>query len=243
MTTDIVAQIKTHLSNPPLDEDGEPYAMKLLPPLDATAVTALESRYNCMLTDDVKTLLAFCGGFENGAIENVDFQGEDAKWILPSLNGRLICIAPDGYGNFWCYWKTAVNAHLGPIYYYQHEGPMLFYQSPTLIDFVTEYLKFMTPPYLSLIDDVHEFRLKPLKDINCDCLTSAQAAASANPLLQEFAASASKDCLFYDFTAAITGDGVDLKSYDVAAVHPVQAILALSPRQGLLQRFFSKRTK
>ncbi len=243
MTTDIVAQIKTHLSNPPLDEDGEPYAMKLLPPLDAASMATLAARSKSTLSDDVKKLLAFCGGFENGALENVDFQGEDAKWILPSLNGHLICIAPDGYGNFWCYWKTAVNAHLGPIYYYQHEGPMLFYQSPTLIDFVAEYLKFMTPPYQSLIDDVHEFRLKPLKEINRDCLTSVQAAVASNPMLREFAAAAPKDCVFYDFTTAKVGDGVDLKSYEIAAIHPVLPILALSPRQGLLQRLFSKRGK
>lgn len=32
MTIDIVERIKTHLSNPRLDENGEPYGMKLLPP-------------------------------------------------------------------------------------------------------------------------------------------------------------------------------------------------------------------
>ena len=225
------------MANPCPGEDGEDLGTKLLPALSLPEILKLQEVYGCEFTEDVKELLAFCGGLEEGPMEIIDFKGEEVDYGLLSLKGHFRSIAPDGFGNFWFYWKSHVSPDLGPIFYYQHEGPMLFYQADSIGDFVRECIRFMTPPYASLIDDVHEFRLRPIRSLNDDL--RPRAAVEGSNELEDFLRSLPADALIYDFRTSKVGDGVDLAKLEVIGLHPKLPVLALRKRPGLIRRLFS----
>lgn len=235
----IVDKIKAHLSYERLNEDDEPFGTTLLPGLSAAEIAHVEELIKCRVSDEVRELLNYCGGFHEGPMEIVKFTGSDVDGVHPKLNERLRQLSPDGFGNFWCFWSTSVTAGLGPIYYYQHEGPMLFYQSASLIDFVEEYLRFMTPPYASLIDDVHEFRIKPIKELDRDLKSHAVAVSAGDEVLRSLAVSLPADLLFYDFRAAKIGDGIDFKGLEIVDIHLVDPILVVKRTRGWLEKIIS----
>jgi hypothetical protein len=231
----IVDELRAWLAAPSLDEDGEPYDLQLMPGMSAERIAGIERHYGCTFDPEVRELLAYCAGFEGGAMELVEFHGEPMDDLLPAMKGRFRSISPDGYGNVWFHWDSWVNARLGPVFYYMHEGPMLLYQCEGITDFVAEYLRFMRPPYDSLIDDVHEFRLRPIRALNDDLKTRDALIADA-PELGEFAAGLPEDVSFRDFRNAKPGEGVDLAKLDVIALHPVFPVLAVRRRKTLAGR-------
>ena len=234
----IVDEIRAYMAAPSPDEDGEDRGTRLLPPLSTDEIAAMERSFGCTFTPEVKALLAFCGGFEEGPMEIIEFKGELADDLLPALNGRFHCIAPDGYGNVWFLWAPCVGERLGPVYYYQHEGPMLMFQCDGIEAFTSECLRFMRPPYDSLIDDVHEFRLRNMGTFNDD-LKTRDAMRDAKPDLADFVAGFDEDVSFYDFRGAKPGDGVDLANLDVVALHPDLPVLAVRKRKTLAGRIAS----
>ncbi|QIF03549.1 SMI1/KNR4 family protein [Roseimicrobium sp. ORNL1] len=231
----IVQRIQAHLANPPLSEDGEPWDTKLLPPFNAQEIASIERELGYALPEETRSLLEFCRGFDGGALETFELWGPEADYLYPViLRGRFRALAQDGYGNFWFYWNRAGTVDLGPIYYYQHEGPMLFVQCSSILEFVDEWLRFMRPPYQSLIDDVHEFRIKPIQELNKDLVSRETALASGDEVLRELAEPLEAGAMIYDFRNRKLGDGVDLKQLDVLAMHPKWPILAVRPRATLL---------
>lgn len=230
----IVDCIQAYMDHPHPDEDGEDRGTKLLPPLTPGEIADYEKELGCTFTPAMRELLGYCGGFEEGPMEIIGFRGKAADYLLGPFRGRFRQIAPDGFGNFWFHWLPAVNGELGPVYYYQHEGPMLFFQSARLEDFVSECLRFMTPPYASLIDDVHEFRIKPINELNRDLREPGVVKGSEDPEIRDFLAGLPADALVQDFREARVGDGIDLAKLDVIALHPTLPLLAVKPRKGLL---------
>lgn len=235
----LIERISAHVRNPPSNEDGEPFVTKPLPGLSAEDTAAFERSIGCKLSPETRELLSYCGGFDGGAMECVNFKGTEAPYVPKPLAGRILEISPDGYGNFWFYWAPGITPDLGPIYYYDHEGPVLVYQTGRLIHFVDEYLKFMTPPYASLIDDIHEYRLKPHKNLNLDLISKAAAVSGADKELATFAQSLPEDAQVYDFRSAKPGDGVDLRNLNVVAAHPSLPIIGLQRPSGWIRRLFS----
>lgn len=231
--------ISEYLSSPCPDEDGEERGTRLLPPLSATEISELEKAYGCIFTEDVRELLTYCGGLEHGPMERIEFGGSETDYLMPSLRGRFRSIAPDGFGNFWFYWTTHVGPGLGPVFYYQHEGPMIFHQSAGIGEFVHECIRLMTPPYVSLIDDVHEFRLRPIPTLIDDLISRDTALAGADHELVDFVRHLPSDALVFDFRSSKVGDGVDLARLQVIALHPKLPVLAVRRRVGLLGRLAS----
>ena len=230
------------MANPPLDEDGEPTETKLLPALTPNEIAKIESSIGSPLDPETKELLSFCGGLEEGPMEVINFNGEQLEEVGISYHdGRMRAISPDGFGNFWFYWTPQLSNKLGPVYYFQHEGPMIFYQSPTLIHFVNECLRFMNPPYESLIDDVHEFRIKPIKELNLDLREKNHDFVMNDSILEEFSSSLPADALIYDFRSAQIGDGIDLKNLEVISFHSALPIFAVRKKPTLFQRLFGKK--
>ncbi len=228
--------IAHYLESPCLNEDGEDNGTKLLPPLSDAELDELQKLYGCTFSTDVEELLRYCGGLEEGPMEFIEFKGSDADFVPPTLRGRFRTIALDGFGNFWFYWTTHVGPELGPIFYYQHEGPMLFYQADGIADFVRECIRFMTPPYASLIDDVHEFRIRPLRTLNDDLLNREAVNAQADQRLIDFAEPLPDDTLIYDFQNSKVGDGIDLAKFDVVALHSTLPILGLRRRKSFWEK-------
>lgn len=205
----------------------------MLPAIPASRITALEQELGQPVSAEIKELLEYCGGIEGGALEGMTFIGKRARYAYPpSMKQRFLEFAMDGFGNFWFYWQPIASNGLGPIFYYQHEGPMLFYQSANLVDFIDEWMRFTTPPYKSLIDDVHEFRIKPIKELNLDLLDRSIVMSGGDEVLKEFICAREDDVLVYDFRRAEIGDGVDLRKLDLIAVHERYPILAVRRRDG-----------
>jgi hypothetical protein len=233
VTARLAERVKQFLSNPPADEEGEPHEIALLPPTPASRIAALEQELGQPVSTEIKELLEYCGGIQGGALEGMTFMGKRARYVYPpSMKERFLELAMDGFGNFWFYWQPIASDELGPVYYYQHEGPMFFYQSASLVDFIEEWMRFMTPPYKSLIDDVHEFRIKPIKELNSDLLERSSVMSGSDEVLKEFICSLDGDVLIYDFRRAKIGDGVDLRKLDLIAVHQRYPILAVRRRGG-----------
>ncbi|RBP44366.1 SMI1/KNR4 family protein SUKH-1 [Roseimicrobium gellanilyticum] len=243
----IVQRIQEHLANPPSTEDGESWDTKPSPPFSADEIAAMERKLGHSLPAETRALLEYCSGFDGGTLECFDFWGRDETFAYPkSLRERFRCIAVDGAGNFWFYWKGAGSGDLGPVFYYQHEGPMYFYQCDSLVQFVDEWLREMTPPYKSLINDVYEFRIRPIKELNNDLLTREAAMAGGDEVLRAFAEPLEQDVMIYDFRSAKPGDGVDLRYLDFIAAHPKWPILAGRGRSTFLRklkRFFFGRAQ
>lgn len=116
-----------------------------------------------------------------------------------------------------------------------HEGPIILYQSPTILDFVEECLRFMTPPFESLVDDVHEFRLKPIKNLHHD-LVSHQDALCGDDALGTFATDFDEETCFFDFRSAKPGDGFDLAKVNVIARSDAHPIFALRRRKSVFEK-------
>jgi hypothetical protein len=241
----IVQRIQEHLANPPLTEDGESWETKPSPPFSADEIAAMEGGLGYPLPPETRALLEFCSGFDEGALECFDFRGWADTYAYPKcLRERFQRIAIDGAGNFWFYWKGAGTGDLGPVFYYHHEGPMIFYQCDSLVQFVDEWMRYMTPPYEGLIHEVYEFRIKKRKEINSDLLTREAVMASGDAVLREFAELLEQDAMVYDFRNAKPGDGVDLRYLDFIAAHPKWPILAVRGRATFLRKlkrfFFGK---
>lgn len=227
--------LRAYLASPSPDEDGEDRGTRALSPLSEAEIEAVAQRCGGALAPELRMLLAYSAGLEGGPMELVEFAGSEERLYFPPLEDRTYQIAPDGFGNAWCHWATWINDRLGPVLYYQHEGPMLLYQCDDMATFVHEYLRFMRPPYESLIDDLHEFRLRPVRSLN-DGLMSRESILAAAPDLADFVAGVEGDAQFRDLRGAKPGDGIDFAGYDVIAVHPVFPAFAVRRRKRWRER-------
>ncbi|MEJ2201324.1 MAG: SMI1/KNR4 family protein [Desulfuromonadaceae bacterium] len=223
-------KITALLNSNPVDEDGEPYDSKLLPGMTPSEISDLENKLGFELPNQTKELLLFAKGIEEGPMELTEFIGSPTEYLyIIDPKKTYLQVSTDGFGNIWFYDFDSSSSDLGPIYYYQHEGPMVFYQSKNIIEFMEESLRFMTPPYESLIDDVHEFRIKPINELNKDLIPAVQARNHSDKIIREYAAGFSEQVLFYDFRNAKAGDGFDMARMKGVDRHPDFPIYVLEP--------------
>lgn len=111
-----------------------------------------------------------------------------------------------------------MHENFGPILYYQHEGPMYVYQCDTLCECIDEFIQLSRHPYASKIDDVHEFRIKPMQTVN-NGLGKAVERIDVMDAVRSLVKEAEIDNVYFqDFTGAVTGDGFDLRGYTLLAV-------------------------
>jgi hypothetical protein len=182
--------IRSSLTEKWIDEDGESWEITLLPGLTLEQIHAFETELGFTLPPDIRELLEYTNGLEGGPIAAVDFTSsseyvgvcDDSDFAWKSLG-----IAADGYGNHWGYALDKNAKELGPIYYFCHDPPVFLYQSPDLTHFLQEMVKMCKHPHLSLIDDVHEDRLKEGWFDNPDLISVEDARASEDSLLSNFA--------------------------------------------------------
>jgi len=83
------------------DEDGSPVVVKPRPGLSETEIDDFGKRLPCPLPQDVRELLAYCSGFEEGPLDVVDFTGLDCSFAYEDAFPYGHPIAGDGFGNFW----------------------------------------------------------------------------------------------------------------------------------------------
>lgn len=207
----IQAARETNLS----DEDGVAVYPKLLPGLTEQQIDELSDSLVAPLPEEVRELLAFCSGIE-GLLAGVDFTGrrldaQSEEVLLP----HGISIAADGYGNGWTVDLQPDSPEWGPIYYCCHDAPVVLVQSPNLQHFVSELFKMYTPPYKSLVDDVHEDRLFEVWRTNPGVIPHATAMASPDPEIQAFAGTLDPGFQVIDLRCAPVGMGLSWGRYGV----------------------------
>lgn len=232
-----VDQLKALVAKPLTDEDGEPYEVQLLSGVAAAELRDYEARHGLHLSETTKDLLRFSRGVAGGALEILDFLGQPFDAYLGlKPKPSLLEIAQDGWGNSWFYDFAPGATTLGPIFYYCHEGPIITYQCADLAAFITDFILFMKPPYKSPIDDIHEFRVKPIDQLNSDLIPVPEAALSEDALLRAFAARFADDQFVYDFRGKAPGFGFNLNGLKLLAKHHEAPIYAFQTRPSLLQK-------
>ena len=123
-----------------VNEDGDVDHLKLLPPLGADDLAALETRIPCPLPAEVRELLAYSRGFENGPVKSVDFSGL-TDFGMEEIFPCPIPIAHDGFGNYWVVDLTTGSRAWAPILYVCHDPAVIVFQAASLAEFIEELLK------------------------------------------------------------------------------------------------------
>ncbi len=230
-------KLQAFLETNPLDEDGEPFETQLLPGMPLEEIQALEQKLGFSLPEATRKLLEFTSGIEGGPMEIIEFAGEpiDYLYILEPRKTYLQ-LSPDGFGNVWFYDFDSTSNDVGPIYYYMHEGPVISYQCRNIFEFMEEVIHFMTPPFKSLIDDVHEFRIKPIKELNQDLMAIPDARNHNDQIIRDFSRRFDDHAFLYDFRNSIPGDGFDMRKLRGIARHDEYPIYALEPRPSIFSK-------
>ncbi len=195
-----------------VNEDGEPVALKLSPPLSGSAIDALQTRVGLPLPEELRTLLAYSSGVE-GCLDQIDFTGESLCFEQVEVFPNGIPIAADGYGNFWVLDITPETTAAAPVYFACHDAPVILYQSADLAGFLSEVFKMNMPPHQSLVNDVHDDRLFQVWRNNPQVIEHHAAAASTDTALKSFAARLSDRFQLIDLRNAAPGMGFSWGRY------------------------------
>ena len=166
-------------------EDGDADPLELAPPLSEDEISAFEAELPCKLPREIRELLSRCSGFTGGAVDFVDFTGQDCSFGQEEVFPHGLPIAADGFGNFWVIDLLPTSKTWGPIYFACHDAPVILYQSPGLSHFLIELFKMSIPPYKSLVDDVHEDRLFDVWWKNPGVMSCDECVKSADVELEE----------------------------------------------------------
>ncbi len=227
-----------------IDEDGERVALKLLPPLSAGQIDALQQQAGLPLPEELRSLLAFCSGLE-GCLDVIDFTGQSLAFAQEEVFPHGLPLAADGFGNFWVLDLTSQTTQVAPVFFASHDAPVILFQSPDLASFVAEVLRMFTPPYESLVNDVHDDRIFQVWRKNPGVVRQAEAAASADPVLRAFALGLPEHFQIVDLRRAGPGMGFSWGRHGPRTEirrHGWERIFAYGkpPRTGLLARIFGR---
>lgn len=186
---------------------GEVIALRPFSALTAPELEAFAAGLPCPLPAELRELLTQMAGFEGGAADFVDFTGERCSFAYEAAFPCGLPIAADGFGNFWVVDLGPESRTWGPIYFACHDPPIILYQSPDLAHFLGELLRCNTPPYDSLVDDVHEDRIFDVWGTHPGVRSHAEVLAGEDAELRAFAATLDPSFEIVDLRAAAIGSG------------------------------------
>lgn len=225
------------------DEDGDPIELNLLPGLDEEAIRQFESSLPCALPEELFELLRYCRGFYDVVVDQLDFTGQEITFESESFFPHGVPIASDGYGNFWVVDLSPESTEFGPNWFACHDAPVILYQSRNLSEFLTELFKMCEPPYQSLIDDVHEDRIREVWRTNPDVLSHQACLESSDPILREFAKTLEPSFEIIDLRSAKPGDGFSwgrYGPYTEVSRYANYPIFTYQRKRGWLSKLFGK---
>lgn len=195
------------------DEDGEVDELQLSPALSAAEVEELEERLALRIPPDVRELLAFSRGFENGPFESVCFSGLPGGFAMEEVFPRALPVAHDGFGNYWFVDLSRQSSDWGPILYLCHDPPVVVFQASTLAHFIEELLRFANPPHASEINDVHEEAADRIWRNNPGAIAANELRAAEDVTLRAFAESLPDTFFVVDLRTAVLGEGFSWGRY------------------------------
>lgn len=224
-----------------VSEDNEPLALRLSPPLSDAEIDAFAETLPCPLPDDVRELLSYCRGFDGLTFEPVDFTGRDMAYGDESVFPFPLPIATDGFGNHWVVDLTPESTAFGPLYFSCHDAPVVLLQCQTLSEFLVELFKMYSPPHQSLVDDVHDDRIRDIWGTNPDVLDHETCLKSPDPILSGFAATLDSTWQIIDLRNAKSGDGFSWGRYGSQTMvqrFGYYPVFAYQIRKGFFRRLF-----
>lgn len=196
-----------------VDEDGNEDVLRLMPPVTAEELQALEAALPCPIPEPIRELLTVTRGFENGPLESMDFGGLPGGFGMEELFPFALPLAHDGFGNYWIVDLHADSRDWAPIWFVCHDPPVVAFQSGTLERFVHEMLRLANSPYDSELDTVHEQITLDIWRRNPGVVSVPDARSSGDPVVREFAESLDEHWAVVDLRNAAIGDGFSWGRY------------------------------
>jgi hypothetical protein len=242
----LVDLVRNATQLPLVTEDGDPSPLKLAPGLSDAEVDELAATLPCPVPAEVRELLRTCSGFSESPLDIVDFTGRDCDYGDDSVFPHAHSIAGDGFGNFWVVDLLPESTLWGPIWFACHDAPVILYQCATLEEFLNELVKFGQPPHKSLIDDVHEDRLFNVWGKNPRVIEHADAMASNDRVIRDFAQELGPAFQIIDLRTAKPGMGFSWGRYGPRTEVrrcgdlPIWAYARPEKKPGLLGRLFGR---
>mgnify|MGYP001493706332 CR=1 FL=1 len=225
------------------DDDDLDFVLSLKPGLRDEEIRDVERKWPCPLPDEMRELLAYCSGLENGPLECLDFDDTDGP-IQDTFEMVPTCmnVGEDGFGNGWVLELWPDSKVLGPVWYVCHDAPVLLYQSDTFSEFLLELFKMHEAPYKSLVDDVHEDRIRDVWNTNPDVVSVEDCRMSGDDVLRSFANELPDGHLVIDLRDAKSGDGFSwgrmvLETISRCGQHQ---IFGFKRQVGIIERWFGR---
>jgi hypothetical protein len=226
------------------DKDGHAHTLELLPPATEVELRALEADLPCPLSEDVREALRVSKGLANGPLESfslVDLAGFGLDEVFP----YPYSVAHDGYGNYWVLDLLPDSTAWGPVFYACHDPPVIAYQAATLEQFLRDVVAMWQAGTRSPVDVVHEEAVHRIWHDHPGVTTAADAAASGDQVVREFAAGLPQRGFVADLRSAWPGDGFAWGRFGPrtelrrAGRTRVWGIVPPESKPGLFQRLFS----
>lgn len=251
---DVVAQIKAAVQKGLCDEQGHPLGIEIAPPLEPNEINYIERELGVPLPRELREFLEFTSGLnfilakKSRAFTVISELGIDRMDIgfFPDFFTGGLAFAHDGAGNYWVMELTPSAVETVPVYYASHDPPVILYQSPSLSDFFTELFRLYTPPHTSLIRSVFGDDLFDVYRKNPGVLDHAEAVASTDPAIREFASTLPEHFQIVDLRDVPIGMGLSHGRFGANTElkrHGGERIFAYAkpPRRGLMARLFGVR--
>ncbi|MDF9833315.1 cell wall assembly regulator SMI1 [Ereboglobus sp. PH5-5] len=194
------------------NEDGDKITIELSPPASPEQIKTLEDKIGQKLPDELRTILSFCSAID-GCLEQIDFTGHSLSFEFPEVFPNGLPIAADGFGNFWVLDITPQTKDSAPVFFACHDAPVILYQSPSISSFLIEVFRLFTAPHESLINDIHEDRLFEVWKRNPDVIEYADACASSDESICDFARTLNAKSKIVDLRNAKVGMGFSWGRY------------------------------
>lgn len=195
-----------------VDEDGDPVEVEIRPGLTPDEIAAAERELGHAYPPALRDVLSWTSGID-GVLDGIDLTGLEAGQALEELFPEVATVATDGFGNSWGVDLLRENGRWGPIWYLAHDPPVALYQCDDLATFIGEVIRMHTPPFASLVDDVHEDRIFQIGRSNRGALTLDEAMASEDEVVRAFAAELDDGWVIVDVRDAVPGAGVSWGRY------------------------------
>ena len=178
----------------------------LRPGLDDAGLAALQARYPVPLPAELVQLAGITSGVDG--LLDLDLTGVRHDVEVGELLPAGHPIAADGFGNFWVLDLTPDTVDVAPVFFVCHDPPVMLYQAPDLATFLENAIRRLEPPHRSAIDDVREDRLHDVWGSSPGAIAQADALASTDVALREFAGTLHDDWTIVDLRQRDVGAGV-----------------------------------
>ena len=227
-----------------VDDDGREETLQLLPPATDAEIAEAEDAYSVPLPTELREAMRVTAGFANGPLESLGFL-DHAGFGMDDVFPNAYPLGHDGFGNYWVLDLLPDQDECGPVFYACHDPPVIAFQSASASAFVREVVALHQSGPRSSVDVVHEDVTSAIWSSNAGLMSYADASASGDAVVQDFAAGFPPEAVFADLRAPKVGEGFSWGRFGPraewtrAGAHRLWAVVP-PQRRGLLSRLFGR---